>query len=237
MLRSRPPLLLGVLIAGATRVAAQNNSSNTSRSSAVAGVLLAVIILMLCLCGVRRRANRPARMPLATPNHFTNSNYGNSGVPMFPPALAGRPPTLPDSEYPPPAAADYAPPPYVKEGGDAPALYAPPPGPPPGIDAAYSPVRSFGLRCNHITDFAEASRAPASRTHLQQLGGFQWRLSAPSCVLASQTRGAPQSWRTMARSFSPRPTRTISPISPRTRKSCITYSLDLMYLSLLLNTF
>ncbi|KAJ7142995.1 hypothetical protein C8R44DRAFT_846701 [Mycena epipterygia] len=77
------------------------------------------------------KAVRPAP-PLA---HFTGSDF-----PQVAPSPYGPYPCTPDSEYPLSSAADFAPPPYVKEpeGADA-VKYPPPLGPPLGIDAAYSP--------------------------------------------------------------------------------------------------
>ncbi|KAJ7646446.1 hypothetical protein DFH06DRAFT_1136031 [Mycena polygramma] len=141
MLCSRSLLLLAALTTGASPVAAHNTGGSNSRSWAIVGALVGFSLLVLCFCGVRRRMRQPANdaiLPLTTSSHFTSSKYPNGGVPVFTPAPVGLPSTVLDSEYLPPTAAEYAPPPYVKESGDAPELYAPPPGPPPAIDAVYS---------------------------------------------------------------------------------------------------
>ncbi|KAJ6479533.1 glycoside hydrolase [Mycena vitilis] len=135
-------LLLAVFVGGPRLVAAQNSDRNgtNSKSSAVAGVLITFAILLLLCCGVKCRLNRTAPTPLArpiapsyfprpraSPNHYTNP--GNSGImsPLPWRPLPPRSPALPpsDSEYPSAAAADYTPPPYVKDGGDA-VVYDPP---------------------------------------------------------------------------------------------------------------
>ncbi|KAJ7819848.1 hypothetical protein B0H14DRAFT_2835414, partial [Mycena olivaceomarginata] len=84
---------------------------------------------------------RPPLLPLPSSARFLHGmqhgqyNGGTGTSPYAPPP--GLAP--PGSEYPPAAAADWAPPPYVKEADGEAAKYPPPPGPPPpGFDATYA---------------------------------------------------------------------------------------------------
>jgi hypothetical protein len=146
--------------------------------------LTAIIFLLLICCGIQRRrirqaarpyaaggggsggpGPRPPLLPLSSSARFPHGmqyghyNGGTGTSPYAPPPG----PAPPGSEYPPAAAADWAPPPYVKEADGEAVKYPPvrvssllllpmdvyslinvrqPPGPPPpGFDATYAPVR------------------------------------------------------------------------------------------------
>ncbi|KAF8217570.1 hypothetical protein K438DRAFT_1952461 [Mycena galopus ATCC 62051] len=105
-----------------------------------------LVLLTLLCCGVQRRRQRqaalqrpyvPPMLPLTSSSRFPHGmQYGT------PPTSYGPPPgpAPPGTEYPSANAAEFAPPPYVKEDSSASKAYAPPPGPPPhGIDSAYTP--------------------------------------------------------------------------------------------------
>ncbi|KAJ7660211.1 hypothetical protein DFH06DRAFT_1194004 [Mycena polygramma] len=206
MLRSGPLSLLGVLLAGATLVAAQNNSSNTSRSSAVAGVLLGKptcnvwvprynphALLMRC-----KASCEPARHD--TPHHTkplhklklreqwrTHVSSRARGTPAY---AAGQRVSAPGSGRLCAAA-------VCERGRGCTRAVCTTAGP------------SAWHRCGVFT----ASRASAARTYLLQLGGFQWWISAPTCVLAFQalsthdinyfTTDSKKLYHVLARSVSP----------------------------------
>ncbi|KAJ6528102.1 hypothetical protein B0H19DRAFT_1195205 [Mycena capillaripes] len=143
-----------VLAVSGVLVAAQdpNDGRSSSHTSAVIGLVIALVFLFcICCCVQRRRIQRaavrpPGALPLASSSRFPHGiQYGQTQAPYGNPAYThltpmGTAPYVPaGSEYPSAAAADFAPPPYVKEGGDGALQYAPPLGPPPGIDAVYSP--------------------------------------------------------------------------------------------------
>ncbi|KAJ7124616.1 hypothetical protein C8R43DRAFT_1031029 [Mycena crocata] len=132
-----------LLLAVVQSAAAQNNDDrrHTSPSSAAIGFVVAAVFLFVLCCGIQRRrvqrANKPAYIAPPLPLH-TNSHM-HTGTPYAPgihgmqygqgghspyghtPPLGGYPfnPNAPGpnagSEYPPAAAADWAPPPYVKD--------------------------------------------------------------------------------------------------------------------------
>ncbi|KAJ6557534.1 hypothetical protein B0H19DRAFT_1070187 [Mycena capillaripes] len=170
---------------GAQLVAAlptDNNPNNSRRNDAIGFVIGALPSFLppnldppLTSCGFRTGCNTGT----PTPNTLRTDPTGC--------AAGGK-------RVPPAAAADYAPPPYVKEGETAelerglewgsmhpcdPSFRPPfisrqltcvmlqqPPGPPPGIDAVYSPPPG-----------------PPPRAHIS-LGGFQRGFPAPACVVA-----------------------------------------------------
>ncbi|KAJ7749448.1 hypothetical protein B0H16DRAFT_1551494 [Mycena metata] len=154
---------LAALVVG---VRAQNNGNSntrgTSHSSAIIALIVAAVFILVLCCGIQRRR-------VARASAFRTANNGGVLLPTntayvpppFPPVNAtsryphglqygsyATPPRttptapVPGSEYPlppPGAGADWAPPPYMKE-GEAVGVYAPPPGPPPpGFDAVYEP--------------------------------------------------------------------------------------------------
>ncbi|KAJ7445641.1 hypothetical protein FB451DRAFT_1292699 [Mycena latifolia] len=151
--RHHPALALIVaLVGGASLVAAQNSPDSRHITPSAAGigfVVAAVLLFLLCCCIQRRRVAQRAKPPYVAPPLplHAGSRFPHGmqyGTPLVAPAqypypspAGGYPNAL--SEYPPAGAADWAPPPYVKEGGDVPGHYAPPPGPPPGFEATYSP--------------------------------------------------------------------------------------------------
>ncbi|KAJ6479695.1 hypothetical protein C8R45DRAFT_1005811 [Mycena sanguinolenta] len=120
------------------------NNNNTSHTSAVIGLILALVFLTLLCCGVQRRRaaraslSRPSYiahpLPLSSASRFPHGLQYGTGTP---PAMYTPPPLAAGSEYPAANAAEFAPPPYVKE--ESKPVYAPPPGPPPGISSPYSP--------------------------------------------------------------------------------------------------
>ncbi|KAJ7142989.1 hypothetical protein C8R44DRAFT_846698 [Mycena epipterygia] len=144
-------LRLSLLALTTARLArAQNNNNGNSNHvilsfPAVAFVAAAVCLFLLC-CGIQRRRIQRVRAAGIAPPPLPLTHAG-SGFPHGiqygspPPRFSRAPgqyPYTPSSEYPAAGAADFAPPPYVKEGADG-MKYPPPLGPPPGIDAAYSP--------------------------------------------------------------------------------------------------
>ncbi|KAK7045043.1 hypothetical protein R3P38DRAFT_3433621 [Favolaschia claudopus] len=138
-------LLLGVALSGARLVLADDD--NSGHTTAIIGFVVAIILLLMLSCGIQRRRARRAALsatsinayrPQALPLTSHSLRYGNSASSQPFAAPTG-------SEYPPQGAADWAPPPYVKEEGTGGQQeYAPPPGPPPSsgappaIDAPYS---------------------------------------------------------------------------------------------------
>ncbi|KAJ6570501.1 hypothetical protein DFH09DRAFT_1277619 [Mycena vulgaris] len=101
---------------------------------------MCVLLLFSLCCGIQNRRVQHAEPYIAPPLPLhAGSGFPHGmqyGSPRPPPAQYPYPTGTSDSEYPPVGAAEFAPPPYVKDSG---AQYAPPPGPPRGIEAAYSP--------------------------------------------------------------------------------------------------
>ncbi|KAJ7086798.1 hypothetical protein B0H15DRAFT_1022932 [Mycena belliarum] len=175
MRHPRPSLAFALaVVVGSPAVAAQNdNDSNNRRvtpsAAAIGFVVAAVLLFFFCCCVQRARVRRSAlkppyvapSLPLHTGGGFPHGmQYGTPiGSPYAPPG--GGYPTA-GSEYPPAAAADSAPPPYVKE-GDGATPYAPPPGPPPGFDAVYSPVRNLRFRSRRTGISIPRCSLPAHR--------------------------------------------------------------------------
>ncbi|KAJ7882549.1 hypothetical protein B0H14DRAFT_2703062, partial [Mycena olivaceomarginata] len=154
------PLLLG---GGARLVAAQNKDNDCDNrpghTSAVIGLVSSIIFLLLTCCGIQRRrllqaarpypaaaaagpGPRPPLLRLSSSARFLHGmqygqyNGGTGTIPYAPPPG----PAPPGSEYPPAAAADWAPLPYLKEADGEAVKYPPLPRPPPlGFDATYAP--------------------------------------------------------------------------------------------------
>ncbi|KAJ7863356.1 hypothetical protein B0H14DRAFT_2738971, partial [Mycena olivaceomarginata] len=159
------PLLLG---GGARLVAAQNKDNDCDNrpghTSAVnrpfLNFLTAIIFLLLTCCGIQRRrllqaarpypaaaaagpGPRPPLLRLSSSARFLHGmqygqyNGGTGTIPYAPPPG----PAPPGSEYPPAAAADWAPLPYLKEADGEAVKYppVPPRAPPLGFDATYAP--------------------------------------------------------------------------------------------------
>ncbi|KAJ7142978.1 hypothetical protein C8R44DRAFT_866232 [Mycena epipterygia] len=141
-MRRAPHFAPSLALLAVRLVAAQtdsNQSRNTTLSPDTVGLIAAAVLFFLfgCCLYVRHRVQHAAAKPYVPPPlplaHHTGSEF-----PQVAPPPSGTYPYIPGSEYPLSGAADFAPPPYVKEGADG-MNYSPPPGPPPGIDAAYSP--------------------------------------------------------------------------------------------------
>ncbi|KAF7360003.1 hypothetical protein MVEN_00727700 [Mycena venus] len=145
MLRSPGPFLAAVVLVGdgARLVAAYTNDRSINHSEAVIGLQSyfsssfaaasnGAVSAPLLLAHDPPTSLHPSHSPpQATSPIGCSTEAARMGPPPVPPPLG--------SEYPPATAADYAPPPYVKE-DVARKVYTPPPGPPPpGIDAIYSP--------------------------------------------------------------------------------------------------
>ncbi|KAJ7762842.1 hypothetical protein DFH07DRAFT_813706 [Mycena maculata] len=177
------PLRLLLVLATTRLAVAQENDNNQriSPSSAVVGFIvcksnsynsgsifvsfsfkrfwLAVAFLLLILwCGVQRRRRRRSQRPASRPGFslllpLQSGRVLPNGMQYSTPVTST--PYDPQSEYPVTGAAEFAPPPYVKEGNtyppptgsppppiDAP-IYSPPPGPPPQAHTAHNSV-DFG---------------------------------------------------------------------------------------------
>ncbi|KAJ7935889.1 hypothetical protein B0H13DRAFT_2462871 [Mycena leptocephala] len=135
-------------------VAAHTTDSDRKKYNIATGIGFAIGVFFLVLRCCCRQPRRVVPNPLAIPTlpltHSTRDplsrgiRYGNLYAP--PPITSAHTAAPPGSEYPPAAAADYAPPPYVKDAKSGAPLggevrhYPPPLGlPPPAIDAAYLP--------------------------------------------------------------------------------------------------
>ncbi|KAJ6447527.1 hypothetical protein DFH09DRAFT_1386304 [Mycena vulgaris] len=108
---------------------------------------MCVLLLFSLCCGIQNRRVQHAEPYIAPPLPLhAGSGFPHGmqyGSPRPPPAQYPYPTGTSDSEYPPVGAAEFAPPPYVKDSG---AQYAPPRARPRGIEAAYSPVRTRAHR-------------------------------------------------------------------------------------------
>ncbi|KAJ7614381.1 hypothetical protein FB45DRAFT_253788 [Roridomyces roridus] len=149
-------LALAVLLSVNARLVAAQNDPNGDRrhvtpsAAAIGFVVAAVVLFLFCCCVQRRRVHRlkATRLP---PLPLTDATFphGLQYVGTRPSAQTTPTPTTTpfsyrgyQTEYPPASAADFAPPPYVKEGGAGP--YSPPPGPPPPpIDAVPGPAPGY----------------------------------------------------------------------------------------------
>ncbi|KAJ7799224.1 hypothetical protein B0H14DRAFT_2903808, partial [Mycena olivaceomarginata] len=142
------------LLAAARLVAARNNDNDRDNrpghTSAVIGLVLSIIFLLLLCCGIHRRRLRQAAWPYAAAAAAAATGQGPR-PPLLPLSSPARfPHRMQYGQYnggsgtiPTAAAADWVPPPYVKEADREAAKYPPPPAPPPpGFDATYAPSNS-----------------------------------------------------------------------------------------------
>ncbi|KAJ6612094.1 hypothetical protein B0H10DRAFT_2053450 [Mycena sp. CBHHK59/15] len=136
------PALVVCALATAAAAAQNDNSMRRTPSAAAIGFVVAAVFMFLLCCGIRRRRARynAAKPFVPTPLPLQHGGGFPHGMQYPPPPSFAPPPGPPPlnpyhtgaSEYPAATAADYAPPPYMKDGAP---LYTPPAVPPPGFDA------------------------------------------------------------------------------------------------------